>query len=413
MEQTDTTATDSSARRQRSPELIRPTDGRVLAGVAKGIADNFGISEWIPRVVFVATAFMGGLGVILYAAGWAFLRSEDETESPAERFFTGAPGVRSWIGIGLLLLAAVIVLDNFTFLAGEVVWAAVLLVAGLLLYTGLIPVKSGRSDAVESPTGDESGSRSNEGVQQVTTTEIPVATDTGDSPAGGGEPPRPAATPPILPPIPSKPRDRSILGRLTIGVALLGMGVLAILDQIPGVPIDADPRHYLALGVTIIGVGLIVGAFVGRARWLILVGAILLPTLVFSPVFEYDWNSDAFDRRVSPQTFAELDEVYSVDVGSLQIDLSDLPWDGETVELEARVNAGNLEIRIPADVALRGDASVNVGRVSAPGRESVGLGNPQLTFSEDDRPTGTVLLDAEVDVGNIDIRRNGGTRITE
>jgi Fic family protein len=51
MEQTETTATDSSARTERNQELVRPLNGRMLAGVAQGIADNFGISEWIPRVV--------------------------------------------------------------------------------------------------------------------------------------------------------------------------------------------------------------------------------------------------------------------------------------------------------------------------------------------------------------------------
>ena len=84
----------------------------MLAGVAKGLADNFGIVPWIPRVVFLITAFMGGLGIALYAAGWAFIRSEDEAESPAERWFSGAAGTRSWVGIALIVLAGVVVLEG-------------------------------------------------------------------------------------------------------------------------------------------------------------------------------------------------------------------------------------------------------------------------------------------------------------
>ena len=33
--------------------------------------------------------------------------------------------------------------------------------------------------------------------------------------------------------------------------------------------------------------------------------------------------------------------------GNLVIDLTDLPRDGETVDLEARVDAGNIEIWLP------------------------------------------------------------------
>jgi len=106
MEETTTTAQSQSEQKQRSSQLVRPVEGRMLAGVAKGIAEHFGISEWIPRVIFVVTAFMGGLGLALYAAGWAFIRSEDESESPAERFFSGTSGTRSWIGIAFILLGS-------------------------------------------------------------------------------------------------------------------------------------------------------------------------------------------------------------------------------------------------------------------------------------------------------------------
>ena len=184
---------------------------------------------------------------------------------------------------------------------------------------------------------------------------------------------------------------------------LLGMGVLAILDNIPDIAIDAEPRHYLALAVTILGIGLLVGAVAGRARWLILVAIVMIPTLMFSPVFEWDWSSDSYDVYEAPATFTEVDGVYSLDVGNLVIDLTDLPWDGETVTLTASVDVGNLELRVPRNVDVVGEASVDIGRVGGPGRESAGLGNPHLEFNETSGDLGTLLLDAHVDLGNIDI----------
>ena len=378
----------------RPQELVRPREGRVLAGVSQGLADRFEVPVWVPRAFFIICAFFGGLGLVLYGVGWALIKSEEESESPAERFFSGASSTRSWIGILLIFVAALILLDNFTFFSGGVVFAAGLLVVGVLLYLGHIPIGT-------------SGDGSKEGVQQVTDTDTVIPQEksiSGDSPTGGGVPPAPTPTPPLLPPSAAKPKKRSILGRITIGLMLLGLGILAIFDNIEGVPVYAEPRHYLALAVTILGLGLLVGAFVGRARWLILVAVVLIPTLLFSPVFEYEWNSNEFEAVYQPSSFEDIEPLYALDLGNLVIDLTELPWDGQTVDINAHVDAGNLEIRIPHSVGLVGFAAVDIGHVGAPGRESSGLGNPNLEF-DDPRGNGTVKLDATVDLGNIEIQR--------
>jgi phage shock protein PspC (stress-responsive transcriptional regulator) len=373
----------------------------MVAGVAKGIAENFGIADWIPRVFFFVTTFMGGLGVVLYVAGWAFIRAEDEPTSVADRFFSQASTSRSWLGIALIVVAGIILVSNLTFLAGDVVWAAALLIVGLLLYLGYIPI--GRlGENGESPGGRD---ESKEGVQPMTTKIAEESTTPhGASPAGGTTPPpaAPRPTPPDLPPSP--PRERSILGRITLGMILVGLGVLAILDNIAAVPINAQPRHYMALAVTILGLGLLVGSLVGRARWLILIGALLVPTLVFSPVFEYDWSSENFDRRVQPTSMEDWEPVQSIDFGTLVVDLRHLPWDGETLELVASVDIGDLQIYVPSGVGIVGFASVDIGRVAEPDRSSAGLRDPQLQWDEHGE-RGTLLLSAEVNIGNIDIRR--------
>ena len=140
MEQTNTTeAPEAPEAPVITRELVRPREGRILAGVAQGFANRYDVPVLLIRVLFVLLTFAGGLGVALYAAGWFLIRSDDEADTPAQRIFSGASTSRSWLGIGLVFLAILILLDNFTFLSTGIVWSVGLLVVGVLLYTGDLP----------------------------------------------------------------------------------------------------------------------------------------------------------------------------------------------------------------------------------------------------------------------------------
>jgi phage shock protein PspC (stress-responsive transcriptional regulator) len=64
--------------------LHRGGRGRMLAGVAVGLADYFDVDPTIVRVGFVALAFLGGLAVPLYLAGWLLIPDEVSDVSVAE-----------------------------------------------------------------------------------------------------------------------------------------------------------------------------------------------------------------------------------------------------------------------------------------------------------------------------------------
>jgi phage shock protein PspC (stress-responsive transcriptional regulator) len=64
--------------------LHRGDRGRMLAGVAVGLADYFDVDPTIVRVGFVALAFLGGLAVPLYLAGWLLIPDEESDVSVAE-----------------------------------------------------------------------------------------------------------------------------------------------------------------------------------------------------------------------------------------------------------------------------------------------------------------------------------------
>jgi phage shock protein C len=67
--------------------LIRPRDGRMVAGVCAGIGDFFGIDANIVRVVFAAlTLFSAGAAALVYLAAWAIVPEEGESASIAESY---------------------------------------------------------------------------------------------------------------------------------------------------------------------------------------------------------------------------------------------------------------------------------------------------------------------------------------
>ena len=58
-----------------SQALVRPRQ-RVLAGVCAGLADRFGVSPTLVRVLFVISCLLPGPQVLIYLALWIVVPSE-------------------------------------------------------------------------------------------------------------------------------------------------------------------------------------------------------------------------------------------------------------------------------------------------------------------------------------------------
>jgi len=68
-------------------QLIRPREGRLIAGVCAGNGDYFGIDANVIRIVFAAlTIFSVGVGALVYLVAWAVLPEEGEKSSIAENY---------------------------------------------------------------------------------------------------------------------------------------------------------------------------------------------------------------------------------------------------------------------------------------------------------------------------------------
>jgi signal transduction histidine kinase/phage shock protein PspC (stress-responsive transcriptional regulator) len=74
-----TSSTDAGA----PPRLRRPVDGRLLSGVAAGLAEHLDVPVLHVRLAFVVLSALGGFGVVLYGALWVFAPSQGPDDGPA------------------------------------------------------------------------------------------------------------------------------------------------------------------------------------------------------------------------------------------------------------------------------------------------------------------------------------------
>ena len=120
--------------------LVRRSRGKLIAGVASGLGDEFGIEPNLVRLAFLVLAFAGGAGIALYAAGWIWMPRDDAEGVPPPSRSTRRRSRSDWVQVaalgavtlGILLLAQRIGLG----LSDALVWPVVLAAMGAALIVG-------------------------------------------------------------------------------------------------------------------------------------------------------------------------------------------------------------------------------------------------------------------------------------
>ncbi|GAB2599517.1 histidine kinase [Paractinoplanes abujensis] len=108
-----TTAVNPPSRR-----LYRPRDHRVIAGVASGLAQHLGVPVLVVRIALVVLLGFNGLGLLLYAAFWAVLPQQVVTADPPQRRDLAMLLPFGAIGLGVVLLQALVFDDSVAGTAG-------------------------------------------------------------------------------------------------------------------------------------------------------------------------------------------------------------------------------------------------------------------------------------------------------
>ena len=86
--------------------LQRSTTDRMLGGVAGGVAEYLGVDPSIVRIAFVVLTLFGGIGVVLYGAGW-LLMPENGNPLRLPQVFSGSRRHKTLLVVGAVIIGII------------------------------------------------------------------------------------------------------------------------------------------------------------------------------------------------------------------------------------------------------------------------------------------------------------------
>lgn len=425
---------DDSFARLRASGYQRDTESRWFGGVCSGLAHRLGVDPVLIRAAAVVLAFLGGIGLTIYVVLWLLMPDQhgDILAERAVRHGDGGP-------IALLVLAGFLVIGGLFSIGNGNGWFAPLWLIPVAAVVWLVlsrrnprPLESGYGSPMQpagyaapppppagtpstpvpygtTPTPAPHGAAPAPGEAMSAPTQLPPPPAyTGPQPplyrtpqSGpyGGRPTPPQPPRPIAPPPPPRPRRRrpsSFVGLMSLGIALVGIGLGAALDGPLGFPGSSATLGFL---IALVGVSVVVLTlgFTGRASGFsgFLVVALGLLLLMSSAVSRVDVKDGVGDRTWMPVP-ATGTTTFQLGAGEATLDLSRLTADTARPapqQVEVEMGAGDLTILVPEGLDVRVDASVGLGDITHEG----GVGGRTET-SGTDRSTSTVIGDQPVDV---------------
>jgi phage shock protein PspC (stress-responsive transcriptional regulator) len=327
---------------RRRPRLVRPRRRRWLGGVCSGLGAHFDVDPILFRIAFVGLAIFSGVGIVLYLAIVLLVPEEGARRAPI--YMLGS----SW----RIVLGAVIV-----FVA-----------AGIALHA------VGHS-------GHRGAWRFGAGVGWLAVIGI-VATLVWLRLRGPVEEPASA--------------DRRLLRWLARATAVV---VWAVLLAVAGAWLGGIDGSLAAWLVLALGAVLVLGAFTGGARWLVLPAVAFALAVAVIAAAHVDLHGGTGERSYRPRSLGEVRAGYQLGAGRLEVDLRGIAFPPGTTRLHVRLGIGELVVLVPRDVCVATSAQIGGGYVGALEQRSGGL---DVDWTERPFPsarTPRLLVDGNVGLG--------------
>ena len=331
--------------------LFRSRTDRVLGGVCGGLGRYLGVDPIVLRIVFVVLLFFGGVSLVAYLVALLFVPNEPEGGAAigaagAAAATGGQPPDRSRtlaiVGLVVLLLIGwPLLLGGGLAIAGIALPLAVLAVTGLAVWWLV----------------------------------------SGEGPGRGAG---------------------SIAGRSALGLAVLIACCAVFVAGIWAAGVGGGV--VAAIIVIAAGALLVVGAFLGRARPLILPALSLALGVALVSAAGIDLSGGVGEREYSPTSAAELQDEYELGMGELVVDLREANLPPGDTQLAMRIGMGEAALLVPRDVCVASSATVGAGNVASFGRDNGGVDLDWEDLQTAAPKTSRLVVDADVGFGEFRVQ---------
>ena len=315
--------------------LYRSRSDRMIAGVCGGLARYLNVDPVIVRVVAVALIFVGGAGLLLYAAAFLLVPYESEGGGPGE-----APRRASVIAGVIVLIIAVCVALPFR---GDWWDSDTLLFFGFVALAGLV-------------------------VWRFATGQRPEA------------------------------NARSVLRAIAVGIALIVVCLVLALGSAWAAADGGNEvvaGLVIAAGLALIAGAF----FDGRARWLILPAlAVALPAGVVSAA-DLDVTGGHGERTYRPASSTAVRDSYRLGAGKLVVDLRGANLTPGDHRVKLRLGVGEAQLVVPRGVCVSTDSHLGIGGAQVFDRDHGGVDVDWQDERTAPAGTPRVLVDANVGIG--------------
>jgi hypothetical protein len=399
------------------------------------VADYFNVDPIIVRIAAVVLLFTGP-GFIAYVAAWIFVPAESgpgRFDGPPRPFDHKDRGAQIF-GIVLLAIGVSVIWGGWWRPARGWLFPIGLMALGAWLLlrpdddelppippippTPPVPPWSAWSSPPAPVVTDAPGGAEDTTAVGPLASDDTAITDAPTEPlagagAGGdgsGAPPRAPwdVPPPPVPGSPSswtpdehrqrrhhqRPRRRHVIGPTVFGVLLVWTGLAALTD--------VGLTSWLAGALLVLGSGFVLGSFVGGSRVLILPSLLVAIALIAAVTIDIPLSGPVGEQRWSPGSVDELESLYDVSMGEGILDLTGVDVDEETT-VRASVGLGHLVVLVADDQDVFVNTEVGAGEAMIFGVEQDGLGVETHEHYGD--PDGQLILELEVGMGQIEVRR--------